>query len=150
MLKKTKLRRIPVLVQLYPKDLHEADLMKELKIDRHNLDKELLRQPSRYAFWAALYATVSARVALLQEKLDQKEAELFIFYARNKKAKRVSDIKFHVLRNSDFQELRARLRKWQDSERTLKYAERAFTQRLSALQTVSANVRREWKSEEDR
>lgn len=143
----TKLKRIPVVIRLYPQDIHKADLMRELRIDKHNLDRELIRQPARYAFWASLYSVVAAKVAFLQERLDNLEAKLFIEYARDKKARRVSDIKFHVLRNPDFQILKSKLRRWQDSERNLKYGMRGFEQRKDVLQTLAANHRREWNSD---
>lgn len=140
-----KFRKAPVVVRIYPRDVHQVDLLKELKIDKNNLDRELLRQPARYGFWASLYSTVSAKVAFLQEKRDYLEAKLFKSYSV--KGVRVTDVKLAVLRNEEYQALTSKLRHWQDAERTLKYAERAFQQRLSALQTVSANVRREWNSE---
>src|SRR5277367_2222632 len=98
-MKKIKLRKVPVLVQIYPQQIHEADLMKELRIDRHNLDRELERQPRKYGFWAALYAEVAAKVTFLQEKLDVLEANLFIRYAKSGVAKRKTDLKFYVIRN---------------------------------------------------
>lgn len=147
-MKKNKLNKIPIVVQLYPQQVHEADLMRELKIDKLNLDREMRRQPSRYAFWAALYSVVAAKVAFLQEKLERTEARLFIRYAKAGVAKRVSDIKFHVIRNSEYAELKSKLRRWQDSERILKYsAMRGFEQRTFMLQALAANKRREWDSE---
>jgi len=141
-----KLRKAPVVVRIYPKQVHKIDLLQELKIDRNNLDRELLRQPARYGFWASLYSVTASKVAYLEEKREYLEAKLFKEYSV--KGIRVTDVKLRVLRNEEFQQLTSRLRVWKDAERTLKYAERAFTQRLSALQTVSANVRREWKGDD--
>ncbi|SRR6266550_6187960 len=147
-MKTNNLKKIPIIVQLYPQQVHEADLMRELKIDKLNLDRELRRQPARYAFWAALYSAVAARVESLKEKLERVEANLFIKYAKSGVAKRVSDIKFHVIRNPEYADLKSRLRKWQDSERVLKYsAMRGFEQRTFMLQAIAANKRREWDSE---
>lgn len=145
--KKVHLKKAPVLVQIYPDDIHKSDLMKELKIDRHKLDRELMQQPARYAFWAFLYSAVSAKVSFLQEQLDAMEADLFVLYAKRQSARRVSDIKFHVQQNPLFKALKARLRRWQDSERVLKYAERAFQQRKDVLMAINANYRSEKKAD---
>lgn len=126
----------------------EADLHKQLRIDKFDLDRELRRQSSRYAFWASLYSSVSAKVELLQEKLDVMEADLFIKYAKLKVARRAGDLKFHVIRNHKYLEIKRRLRRWKDSERFLKYtALKGFEQRTFMLQALAANKRREWDSE---
>ena len=142
-----KLRHVPVVVRLYPNEIQKADLMRETRIDRHNLDIELIKQPARYVWWASLYSNVAAKVAFLQEKLDSLEARLFIQYVKDGKGKRVSDIKFHILRNPEFQALKSKLRRWMDSERNLKYGVRGFEQRKDVLQTLAANQRREWDSD---
>jgi hypothetical protein len=148
MKKKQKLKFIPVVVQLYPQQVHEADLMRELKIDSHRLDRELMRQPARYAFWASLYSTVAAKVEQLKEELDNLEAKLSIRYSSNGGAKRKYELKYHVVRNKEFQHLRSRLRRWMDSERTLKYgAMRGFEHRLSCIMALNANRRADKKSE---
>ncbi len=143
-----RLKHIPVVVRLYPKEMHRSDLMAELKVDRHNIDAELRRQPARYMFWAALYSSVAAKADMLQEKLDQLEAGLFRQYS--KKARRVTDIRQIVSLNHEYQILRASLRRWRSSERLLKYGVRAFEQRKDILMAYNANLRAEKKvAEED-
>lgn len=147
-MKKNKLKNVPIIVQLYPQQVHEADLMRELRIDKLNIDRELRNHSTHYAFWAALYSEVAAKVALLKEKLEKVEARLFIKYARSNVAKRKTDLKYHVTINSEYAELKSRLRKWEDSERVLKYsAVRGFEQRTFMLQALAANKRQEWNSE---
>jgi hypothetical protein len=147
-MKTIRLKKIPVIVQLYPRQIHEADLMRELKINRHDLDREMMRQPARYGFWAALYSTVATRVEELQDKLDRLEAKLFIHYTKSGVAKRATDLKFYVTKNPKYVKLKDRLRRWKASERVLKYsALKGFEQRTFMLQALAANKRREWDSE---
>jgi hypothetical protein len=146
--KKTKLAEIPVVVQIYPQQIHEADLMRELRVDKHSLDRELERNPRRYGFWAALYSEVSAKVSDLEDRLAVLEANLFIKYAKANVAKRKTDLKFYVVRNEKYMKLKRRLRNWQNSERTLKYsAMRGIEMKQSSLMALNANRRADKKSE---
>lgn len=147
-MKKNRVRKVPIIVQIYPQQIHEADLMRELKVDKHNLDRELERQPRRYGFWGALYSEVSAKVSMLEDKLAVLEANLFIKYAKSGVAKRKTDLKFYVVRNEKYQALKRRLRNWQNSERTLKYsALKGLEQKASMLMALNANRRADKKSE---
>jgi hypothetical protein len=134
------IKKIPVIVQLSEEDVKSLDLFKELKINTHILDVQLARQPSRYAYWAELHATVSAKVSQLQEDLDNLEAKLFIRYS--KEGERVTDIKHRIRLNPKYQRYSKRLRLWSDSERYLSKAEKAFDQRLSSLMCLNANKRK--------
>lgn len=144
-------RKLPVFVRHNKKDIYKADLMKELRINRHKLDEELLLQPGRYVWWATLYAEFSKTVAYFQEKLDQMEARLYMEFsstgASRKKIIRVRDLKQAITLDPEYMKLKKKLRQYQDAERFLKYAEKGFQQRLNSLQTVSANVRREWNAD---
>lgn len=131
-----------------PELFQEASLHQQLKIDKFDLDRELRRQASRYAYWASIYSDVAAKVDLIQEKLDIKEADLFIKYSKAGVAKRATDLKFYVTRNSEYLDLKRRLRRWKNAERFLKYtALKGFEQRTFMLQALAANKRREWDSE---
>ena len=141
----TKLKHIPVVVQLYPQDIHKADLMRELKINPLNLDRELERQAARYAFWSSLHSAVAAKTARLQELLDNLEAKLYVKYSSS--VSRTTDIKLHVKNNEKFQSLRAKLRRWANSERTLKGAVKSFEQRKDLLMALNANKRADKKHE---
>jgi len=135
------LNKIPVVIQLRLEQIQKADLQEELRIDKFNLEKELRRQPGRYMWWAALYSEASAKVELLKDKLDHLESKLFSRYAKNHD--RVSDVKHRVILDLEYQKLKSRLRRWQDSERLLKYAEKAFSQRAMAIMGINANLRKE-------
>lgn len=141
----SRLKKIPVVVQLYPQDIHKADLMRELKINPHSLDKELQRQAAKYAFWSSLYSVVAAKVSKLQEMLDNLEAKLYVKYSGT--VSRTTDIKLHVKNNKKFRALRARLRRWSDSERTLRFGVKSFEQRKDLLMALNANRRADKKSE---
>lgn len=134
------IKKIPVVVHLNDEDVKRVDLFKELKVNTHIFDVQLARQPSRYAYWAELHATVSAKVSQLQEDLDNLEARLFIRYS--KEGERVTDIKHRIELNPKYQKYRRRLRLWSDSERYLSKAEKAFDQRLSVLMCLNANKRK--------
>ena len=76
------LRKIPVVIRLDPERVDQSDLSKELRIDKLNLDNELLRQPSKYIWWAALYAETISKCELLREKLDILDSNLSLKYAK--------------------------------------------------------------------
>jgi hypothetical protein len=143
------MKHAPVVIQLYPKEVQKADLIAELHINKHNLDREILRQPELYAWWAALYSETASRVEFLQEKLDQLEARLFLRYSKTAgRRKRVGDINKLVIINKKYVRLKRRLRHWQGSERILKYsALRGFEQRKDMLQSFAANTRKEQDAE---
>jgi len=135
------LKKIPVVIQLRPNQIQQADLTKELKVDRFNLEKELREQPGKYMWWAALYSEASAKVEFLQEKLDQLEAKLFSKHVKIQE--RIADVKHQIALEPEYLKLRKRLRHWRDSERLLKFAEKAFLQHHSVLMALNANVRKE-------
>jgi len=139
----------PVVIRLYPKEVQKADLIQALKIDRHNLERELLKQPGKYVWWATLYSEVSRRVDSLEEKLGRLEAKLAIEFTEGKKSYKVRDVKYYIANSHRYQKLQTELRHWKASERTLKFAEKGFTQRASMLQSYSANTRGERKATED-
>lgn len=123
------------------------DLNAELKIRLDALDHDMEVAADKYGRWTGLLARVSGKVAKLEEVMEKLQADLFIRYANmlreGQKGTRITDIRYYVVRNSKYQRLHRKLRKWQDSERLLKFAERAFTQRLSMLQSLNANQRKE-------
>lgn len=140
------IKKIPVIVQLYDKDVKKANLMRELRIDQFNLEGQLAKQPGLYGYWSELYATVAARVEKLKEQSDRLEARLYIRTIqkhRGERGFRVTDAKQYVYIHPKYRKLRARLRMWMDSERYLKYAEKSFDQRLKALLALNANKRKE-------
>lgn len=147
------MKHAPVVIQIYEGEIQKADLIQELKINRHDIDREILKQPGKYVWWATVYAKVSEKVDSLQEQLNQLEAKLAIKYVerlREKKQRyKVSDVKYFITGDSEHRHLRRKLRHWQNSERILKFAERGFTQRASMLQSYAANTRRERKVTDD-
>ena len=147
------MKHAPVLIQIYEGEIQKADLIKELKIDRHDIDREILKQSGKYMWWAALYSKMSEKVDSLQEKLEQLEARLAVKYVerlREKKQRyKVSDVKYFIAGDSEHRRLRRKLRHWKNSERVLKYAEKSFSQRASMLQSYAANTRRERKAADD-
>lgn len=148
------MKHAPIIIQIYEKEVQRADLIKELQINRHDIDREILKQPGKYVWWATVYAKVSEKVDALQERLDQLEGKLANKYVEQLRARKqrykVSDVKYFITGDSEHRKLRRRLRHWQNSERILKFAEKGFTQRASMLQSYAANTRRERKiTEED-
>lgn len=140
------LKHLPIIVRLSDNDVRNLDLMKALHIDRFDLDRQLARQPGLYAYWSSLYSMASAKVSRLKEDLEHLEARLYIRIVqehRNEGGFRVTDVKQHVIVNPKYRRLQRRLRHWMDAERHLKFAEKAFDQRMHALQSINANTRRE-------
>jgi hypothetical protein len=130
----------PVFFRIHPHEVLKKDLAKELKINLYNLDGEMKRAATVYMWWAGLYAEISARVSKLEEKLEKLEADLFKKYAGKG---RITDIKHSIAGNHDYYKLRKVLRKWKDSERILKFAEKAMDRRIGLLQSLNANQRKE-------
>jgi len=138
-----RLRHAPVVIQLRPTEVYKADLLKELRVDRTRIDRELLHQPGKYAWWASLSAQVAATVSELEEKLEHLEAKLSKERRARGKPIRVGDMKMGFWDSTRYRKLRAKLRHWEDSARFLEKSERAFQQRASMLQSFNANMRKE-------
>lgn len=140
-----KYKHAPVIVQLYEKEVHEADLLRELRIDKHQVERELFKQPGKFAWWGSLHSEVASKVEGLEIDLDQLYAKLYMHYT-NKSTKdklRATEVKHLIELNSEYRKLRRKLWQWRKSERFLKHAVRAFDQRLYALQSGAADQRRE-------
>lgn len=135
------LKKLPVVVRFSDSEVKKYDLMKELKVDRMNLDEQLARQPRLYAKWSELYATASARVAKLKETLEKLEAQLHIQYIEE--GYKYTEAKHKVLLNKKYQLYQIRLRRWTSAEKHLQYASKSFEQRLTAMICLNANVRKE-------
>jgi len=132
------IKKLPVVVHLSDSDVKELDLMKELRVDKFNLDRQLMQYAQRYGYWAELYASASAKVSKLREDLESLEAELF-----GRSGGNVTDKRFWIKRHPRYRAVRKRLRKWEDAERFLKFAEKAFDKKLSVLMCLNANERKE-------
>jgi hypothetical protein len=147
------MKRTPVVIQLYPKEIEKADLMKELRIQKHNLGSALRRQPGLYAWWSGLYSEVSAKTARIRERLEYLEARKAIAFSKKLRRKHirhtVSDIKHYVSLSPEIRGLRKKLLRWENSERILKHAVRSFEQRKDVIMALNANVRAERKSEDE-
>jgi hypothetical protein len=147
------MKHAPVVIQLYPNEIEKSDLLKELRIDRANLSRALIRQPSLYAWWSSLYSEVAKNTAELAAKLEVAEAKKAIKltkkFREEKRKHTVSDIKHYVSISTKIKELRRELRVWQNSERILKHAVKSFEQRKDVLMALNANLRAERKSEDE-
>ena len=142
------LRHTPVVVRLSEKDVEKSDLMRELRIDRHRLGHELLRQPGKFGWWASLYAEVESKAEILEIRLEEMFGELARHYLRKYKGKlKATELKHRIVGNAEYQKLRRRLWRWKKSERFLKGAVRAFEQRKDVLQSYAADRRKERESE---
>ncbi len=144
------LKSIPIVIRLHSHQIESADAMKDLAIDKHRIDKALLKQPATYAWYAALYSEAEAKSAELHERQERMESKLFREYMRKVgKSRRVSDVKHAIMKDKDYLRLRDRVLLWDNSARVLKHIVRAFDQRLSVLQSYSANQRRDWRAEDE-
>ena len=75
------IRRAPFVLRIRETDVEQSDLLKELKIDKHKLDRNLLEQPGVYAWWSGLLAEVSSKADKLDMELEELYAELAGEYA---------------------------------------------------------------------
>ena len=132
------LKHLPIIVRLSDKEVKQSDLMRELRIDHANIDRQLARQPGRYAYWSQLYATIAAKVSKYKEDLESLEADVFTDFLGTVTEKRTA-----VKQNREYKELKAKLRRWENAERHAKFAERALEHKLSVLMALNANQRRE-------
>jgi predicted nucleic acid-binding Zn-ribbon protein len=145
------LKHLPVVIQLYESEISEADLIKELKVDKHRIDRELLRQPGLYAWWAALYSASAEKCEKLQMRMERLQAQLSTEATRKLKTRskyvRAGEVQDLVKNNKELKRMQERLLRWRSAERQLKYAVRAFEQRKDVIQSYCANQRREQDAE---
>lgn len=140
------LKHLPIIVRLSDDEVSKSDLMRELRIEHSDIDRQLARQPGRYAYWSQLYATTAARVSKLREDLEALEARLYIRAIkqhRGEKGFKVTDARQYAALHPKYLRLRRKLRHWMDAERHAKFAERALEHKLSVLMALNANQRRE-------
>lgn len=137
-----KLKDIPVFVKLDPQHSITANLLEELKVDVHHINRDLIRQPARYMWWCALLCECTRHVTLLEELIGKREADLYNELAQGGKRK-ATEIKKLIASDAEIRHMKQNKRKWEGSERLLKYAEKAFAQRKDVLQTFAANRRQE-------
>ena len=121
-------------------DSNSLSIDKIVKIDRHRLDRELRKQPALYSWWASVYAEVSYRTRVIEEKIEVLESKLFGKYpdAKFQEAKRLISL------NPRLRLLKKKLFRWKRAEMILKHLEKALSQRKDVLQTLSANNRKEY------
>lgn len=138
------LKKIPIVIRLNPDSIYNSDLQKELKIDRHRLKTELLRQAGRYAWWVSLHSEVLAKCEEIEDSVELLKSQLFLKYAKEEgKGTRKYDLVHRVNLNPKYQIAKARLRKWKKAERILRGAEKSWSQRQVMLQMLYSRERKE-------
>lgn len=137
------MKHAPVVIQLSERDIKKLDLMRELHVDRHDIGRELLKQPGKYAWWASVYSQVESKVEVLEGRLEELFGELAKKHLKKNSKLKAGEIKHQIITDPEYQKLRQRLWRWRSSERILKHAVKSFEQRLHALQSYAADQRKE-------
>lgn len=123
------------------------NLFNEVSVDENKINHEIQMQPSTYAFLNMLYKKL-VRVAVDKEKqLLKRRAQLFV------KIKSELDpltnrpynndvAEEMVIKNKAYQKTQEEFLEAQDQVNTLEVCVKAFEQRYSLIQTLSANIRK--------
>lgn len=119
----------------------------EVRINKYQLDDELVEQPQRYYNWAKLEAKAADEVALLKDKVEIVKAEVEIRIRKHPTAYDLPDnpkeglIKAAVIIQPKVKRANKKLLRAMKTHRLLTKAEKSFEHRKKALEgLVSLNM----------
>lgn len=139
--------KLPILKVKYGGEEFVIDLAKEVRIRESLLNKEALIQPSNYAFIAILHKKIAA-LASKQETLCKRLYSKAYLKWRQKKNDSTGRpypddfCKEKAILDKDYQSAEDHLNNLREKESLLWVAVKAFEQRQSLIQTISANERK--------
>ena len=123
------------------------DFSEQVRINKYQLDDELVEQPQRYYDWAKLEAQAADEVARLKDKLEILKAEVEIRIRKHPTAYDLPDgpkealIKAAIIVQPKVKRLGRKLLKAMKTHRLLTKAEKSFEHRKKALEgLVSLNM----------
>lgn len=124
------------------------NLTQELAISQATLQNDMYQHPAKYAYWAALYNAVQrkrreaeANFEVVRATLSNKaRADIKAETGKPATAGAVTDA---IIPEEEYQEAQRAVSDWELKEDELKYLMKAFDHRLSMLQQLSANSRKD-------
>lgn len=132
----------------YGGEKFEFNLFEELKINESIISKEIKEQPNSYAFLAMLQtklAYLKDRAKVNEEKIYNKLYDLFKAKINNQTNRPNSDdvAKAKAMKHSQYVKARNKTLSLSKQLGTISNCVKAFEQRSSLIQTLSANRRKE-------
>ena len=125
-------------------EMKEYDLTKELKVNENNLQEEMLKQPSKYIYWASVLEKIKLYQESTELKLEQTVAELdreareFILQHQGKPTKDVVDA--YIKRQPKYAEAVGNLNYFEYIAGRVGRIVKAFEQRKDMLQSYGKQV----------
>lgn len=126
------------------------DFEKELSIDINNLNKELVEQSSKYAWYGSLlsnaryeYEAEKANLAKVEALVDHRIREDIEYNGKKKPTEAAMTRYIHG--DDKYVEVLMNIARDKKKVDTLSYVLKGFEQRINALVTLGANVRNEMK-----
>lgn len=120
---------------------YEFDTLKELRIDRHNLDEEIIKQAAHYAFFDVLYEYARSQRLDLEAKVERREyvveQETRAAAAKSNQKTTEGSIKVAVRNDEERLHLLEELQEADAYERLLGAMVSALTQRQNMLTALS-------------
>lgn len=141
------LNLLTVTLKLKNGEVKEFDIKKELEISKATLNENFIEQPGKYAWWAAVAETAKAQRDYLEAELDKAEAQADY----NVRLKLELDgvkitealVKQNIKLDAGYQEALEKYNQAKKNAAILDKIVRAFDQRLEALISLGANLRKE-------
>ena len=136
------MKKLPKLhIKLDKHRQYDIDLGQSLAVDDADLATELMRQPYKYAWFAALYEMAKGYRARLQKELKDYAAELDPIMREPKMTE--TQVKSAIQRNPDYSKLETKVLQAEEQCGILGKAVRSFEQRKDCIMALNANQREE-------
>jgi len=119
----------------------DSDLVKDLKIDKDNINEELMNQPLLYRKWSKILAEANRNVRIFEVELLRVKARAHAKYSQI--GKKVKEVESLVMLDDDVVEVYDELVEAEELAENLKGIVVSFRQRHDSLREVSMNLRKE-------
>lgn len=129
-------------------DTYQGNYLKDLEIIEARLNEMLMTQPSRYVFWARMYAVQRVIHERRKFELEKYSAQLYTFIRneREQKGEKVTEkiVEMAMLRDTKYEQMKNQLMRERLRLDHLTSIRDAFSQRKDMLMSLSANLREEF------
>lgn len=132
----------------FNKESFKFNLFEELKIDEGTINSEIMEQPTYYAFLAVLAVKLNKRALDLEKELNKIYADYYVTYKGEidpNTSRPYNNDMAEALATTEpeYQEVLEKYNTAVYNKNLIETCSKAFEQRASLLQSLSANVRRE-------
>lgn len=136
------MKKLPKLhIKLDKSREYEIDLGAALAVDDADLGTELMKQPYKYAWFAALYEMAKGYRARLRKELKDYAAKLDPILREPKMTE--AQLKAAIQRERKYSELEDKFLRAEEQCGILQKAVRSFEQRKDCIMALNANLRKE-------